>query len=179
MMSMRSIASEAARSPVSRLIIVAKDTVSVVLAMAMAGSLCQVANVLDRNPFGWHDTAELGVALLCAFASWGFFRLMFDLLQADGIMSRHSGLVAWWLVGGVWVTASAVGLVVESPSHDSNAVMSMIYLGGLLAVALLPPLLILCLGGRERTQAGWREWLGFLAGCMFPIHFALFLKLRS
>ena len=155
------------------------DFLSVALALASAGSLCHVPSVLRRNPFGWWDTADLGVAAMFVFASWGFYRFLADLFRADGIRLAHPGHLAWWLTGGVWVMAGAVELVVEGSSYESNAVASMIKLGSVLGIPLLPPLLLACLRRHERVRAGWRAWAGFVAGGTFPIQYLLFILLRD
>jgi hypothetical protein len=152
---------------------------SLALALATAGNLCHVVTVLRRNPFGWWDTADLGVAVMCVFASWGFYRFLADLCRADGLRLAHPGHLAWWLSGGVWVMACGVELVVEGSSHESNAVASMINLAALLAVPLLPPLLFACLRRPERVRAGWRAWAGFVAAGTFPIQYLLFILLRD
>lgn len=158
---------------------VAKGLVSAVLAVATAASLCRVPTVLGRNPLGWADTADLAVAVLCVFAIWGFYRFLTDLLSADAVPRGHPGHLAWWLAGGVWVTGSAVDLVVEGSSHQSNAVQVIINLGAILAGPLLLPLLVACLRRHERTRAGWRAWAGLVAGCSFPVQYVLFVLLRD
>jgi hypothetical protein len=152
---------------------------SLALAVATACNLCHVATVLRRNPFGWWDTADLGVAVTCAFASWGFYRFLADLFRPNGFQVAHPGHVAWWLTGGVWVMACGVELVVESASYESDAVEGMVKLATLLAAPLLVPLLFACLRRRERVGAGWRAWAGFVAGTTFPIQYLLFILLRD
>ncbi len=156
-----------------------KGLFSLVMAAASAASLCRVPAVLRRNPFGWLDTADLGVAVLCLLASWGFYRFLTDLVRSDSVPRSHPGHLAWWLTGGVWVTAAAVDLVVEGSSHESNAVQVIINLGAILSVPLLLPLLVTCLRRPERTRAGWRAWAGFAAGCSFPVQYVLFVLLRD
>jgi hypothetical protein len=149
------------------------------LALVTAGSLCHVPTVLRRNPFGWWDTADLGVAVMFVAATWGFFRFLADLFRADALWHAHPGHLAWWLSGGVWVMAGAVELVVEGSSYESDAVASMTRLGSVLGIPLLPPLLFACLRRAERARAGWRAWAGFVAGATLPIQYFLFVLLRD
>ena len=144
------------------------------LAATTGGQLCHIRAVLRRNPFGWSDAAVLAVAAMCAVAAWGFFRLLADLLRGRGLAAQHPGHVAWWLAGGIWVTAAAADVVVESSSHNSNAVSVMILLGLLLAIPLMPVLLVLSVLQTERRRADWRAWAGCVIGCAVVFQCFLF-----
>ncbi len=154
------------------------DVVCLILGIVTALSLCRVLEVVRRNPFGWMDTADLAVAVLVAFAAWGFFRFLVQLFTS-GLANRHPGAVAWWLCGGIWVMAAAVDRVVEIPSHDSDAVEIMLKLGAALAVPLVPPLVVACLRRAERAVAGWGDWFGFAVAVSFPGQYLLFIILRD
>jgi hypothetical protein len=148
------------------------------LAVATGAQVCHVPEVLRRNPFEWKDAAVLAAAAACAVSAWGFFRLLVDLARGRGLARHHPGHVAWWLAGGVWVTAAAADIVVESSSYESNAVSVMVLLGLLLATPLMPVLLILSLREPERGRADFRAWAGCVIGCAivlecFLFHFAL------
>ena len=149
------------------------------MALATAASLFRVPSLFSRNPFGAKEVVVLGVATWCAFTTWGFYQFLVDLLRSGGVRSRHPAHVAWWLAGGVWVTAAAVDLVVESSSHQSDAVWGTTKLGALLAIPLLAALIVASVRRSERVRSDWRAWGGVLVGCAFPLQYVLFFVVRG
>lgn len=157
----------------SGLISAAIDGLCLSLAVATAATGFDLPGLFSRNPFGWRELVGVGLAIGCVLAVAGFYRFLADLIWSGGLSARHSGHVAWWLVGGVWVTACAAALLAETPTQGSYLVALLIRLNTLLALPLLLFVLASCLKRHERARADWRSWVGFFVGCTFPITYVL------
>jgi hypothetical protein len=157
----------------ARLPAVTMEVSSLALGAVISIKLFDLDALLRQHPFGWAELAKLSAAALCGLSSWGFFRFLIGSCQAAWLASRHPGHLLWWLVGGLWVTACAVRLMVQSASPVSGAVSIMFQLGMLLVIPFTAILILAGLRRRERRRADWRAWIGLVVGCTLPIQYLL------
>ncbi len=141
------------------------------LAAALAGAIAFLHpdDWLAAGAPGLKKAIPVACAVAHAVAAWGFYRWLVGLALGESLACTHPGALAWWLTGGVWLTALAADQAIELNSAESAAVFRLTGLASILLFPFVLMLLLSCLVRRERARSNWRTWLGFAVGCTMPL----------